>query len=99
MLLSTTQGSRPHSQYDRMRHNEILRRMWANEEYVGAYPDPSYYGYDSMRCFYHGCVKCHVESDMNPVAKVPYGELYRIFSEKMMWPWCSGAMLMAGGPR
>ncbi len=59
--------------------------------------------YELAGCFFHGCVKCYAQSNLNPVAKVPYGELYLRFSEKtaslksrhgqqvvMMWEceWC-----------
>ena len=39
--------------------------------------------YEFAGCFYHGCVKCHVQSHLNPVTKVPYDVLYGQFNEKI----------------
>ncbi|KAI3354720.1 hypothetical protein L3Q82_004502 [Scortum barcoo] len=39
--------------------------------------------YEFAGCFFHGCIKCHVQADENPVAKVLYGELYRQFNDKV----------------
>lgn len=40
--------------------------------------------YEFAGCFYYGCVKSYVESDVNPVTKVPYSKLYHLFSEKVV---------------
>ncbi|XP_037603314.1 uncharacterized protein LOC119474981 [Sebastes umbrosus] len=39
--------------------------------------------YEFAGCFFHRCVKYHVQADLNPVTKVSYGELYRAFNEKI----------------
>lgn len=39
--------------------------------------------YEFFGCFYHGCLRCYPESDVNPAAKLSYGELYHASCEKV----------------
>lgn len=69
--------------------NSIIKHVLkGGEQRVGPYFVDGYNAatntcYEFAGCFYHGCVKCHVEGDLNPATKVSYGELYRLFSEKV----------------
>ncbi|XP_077961146.1 uncharacterized protein LOC144382995 [Gasterosteus aculeatus] len=51
--------------------------------YVDGYNSVTNTCYEFAGCFFHGCVKCHVQSDMNPVTKITYGRQYRVFMDKI----------------
>ncbi|XP_051811557.1 uncharacterized protein LOC127536113 isoform X1 [Acanthochromis polyacanthus] len=39
--------------------------------------------YEFAGCFFHGCVRCHVQTEVNPVTKKTYGSQYHSFCEKI----------------
>lgn len=51
--------------------------------YVDGYNAEERMCYEFAGCFYHGCVKCHVQGDVNPVTKVTYGRMYNAFKDKV----------------
>lgn len=76
-------------EYDVHTENSTIKyALRGDEQHVGSYFVDGYNAttiicYEFAGCFYHGCVRCHVGIDLNPIPKVPFGEFYCLFGEKV----------------
>ena len=51
--------------------------------YVDGYNSASNTCYEFAGCFFHGCVKCHVQSNVHPCRKGTYGDQYKEFTDRL----------------
>lgn len=75
-------------QYLAHRDNILIKHaLRGGEQKVGLYYVDGFHPstntcYEFAGCVFHGCPKCYPESEINPVCKVSYGELYHGFCQK-----------------